>query len=130
MRSRVLIGAAAVLTVLAATIAATSRMPARQSAVVQFARPTIIAGTIITGKVVFVHDDNKMMNGEPCTTVYRYEQGREGTKIVEFMCKPTRTARVENFTARCARTGATGPDVLSEYQFGGDTESHGVPWRP
>ena len=21
-------------------------------------------------------------------------------------------------------------DVLTEYQFGGDTESHGVPWRP
>jgi hypothetical protein len=130
MRTRNSIGVAVIIAVAAiATITAANVMPARQSALVQLARPTIIAGVIASGQVVFVHDDAKMINGEPCTTVYQYQSGKQGKKLVEFMCKPEQADRAEHFTARCAR-GISGPDVLVEYQLKGDTETHGVPWRP
>src|SRR5438045_2020778 len=130
MRTRISIGVALILAVAGiATMTAGSLMPTRQSALVQLARPTIIAGAIVSGQVIFVHDDEKMANGEPCTTVYQYQSGQQGTKLVEFMCKPNQVDRAEHFTARCAR-GISGPDVLVEYQFKGDTETHGAPWRP
>lgn len=134
MRSKIPGGGVLILSLVClggiATLAAGGMMPAKQSALVEFRRPTIVAGTIIGGKVVFAHDDERMARGEPCTTVYQYVPGQQGKKLVEFMCKPTRAPRADNFTARCAMAGVNGPDVLTEYQFGGDTESHGVPWRP
>jgi hypothetical protein len=88
----------------------------------------VIAGAIVSGPVVIVHDDNKMLAGQPCTTVYRYgtKNGRQ-EEIVAFMCKPTERAAVSQFTATCKRAVLTGPDVLVEYQFAGDKEGHGVP---
>ena len=131
MRSRVIIGAVLILGLVGiATLAASALVPTKHSALVDFTRPTIIAGTIVSGKVVFAHDDDKMANGQPCTTVYQYVQGGQGKKLVEFMCQPIQQARTEHFTARCSRATLSGPDVLTEYQFAGDTESHGVPWRP
>jgi len=130
MRIRIAIGVALVLAVSAiATITAGSLMPTRQSALVLLTRPTIIAGAIASGPVIFVHDHEKMAKGEPCTTVYRSRSGQPGTKVVEFMCRPEQAARAEHFTVRCTR-GISAPDVLVEYQFMGDTETHGVPWRP
>lgn len=129
MRTRIAIGTACVLAVAAvATITAGNLMPTRQSALVLLARPTIIAGVIASGQVIFVHDHEKMANGEPCTTVYQSESGQPGRKLVEFTCRPDQSARADHFTARCAR-GISAPDVLVEYQFKGDTETHGVPWR-
>jgi hypothetical protein len=130
MRTRISIGVALIIAIAAiATITAGSLMPTRQSALVQLTRPTIIAGVIASGQVVFVHDHEKMANGEPCTTVYQYQSGEQGAKLVEFTCRPDQADRAEHFTARCAR-GISGPDVLVEYQFKGDSETHGVPWRP
>jgi hypothetical protein len=130
MRTRIAIGVTLILAVAAiATITAGSLMPTRQSALVLLTRPTIIAGAIASGQVIFVHDHEKMANGEPCTTVYQYQSGQQGKKLVEFTCRPDQSARAEHFTARCAR-GTSAPDVLVEYQFKGDTETHGVPWRP
>ena len=129
MRTRISIGVALIIAVAAiATITAANLTPARQSALIDLARPTIIAGVVASGQVIFVHDDERMANGEPCTTVYQYQSGKQGKKLVEFMCKPEQADRAEHFTARCAR-GISGPDVLVEYQFKGDTETHGVPWR-
>jgi hypothetical protein len=130
MRTRISIGVALIIAVAAiATITAGSLMPTRQSALVLLTRPTIIAGAIASGQVLFVHDHEKMANGEPCTTVYQSQAGEQGKKLVEFTCRPDQSSRAEHFTARCAR-GISAPDVLVEYQFMGDTETHGVPWRP
>jgi hypothetical protein len=51
----------------------------------------------LIGVHLIVHDEDKMMRGEPCTALYRV-----GTKK-----RPV--------------------DVLEEYQFAGDSEGHGVP---
>jgi hypothetical protein len=42
-------------------------------------------------------------------------------------CKPTRRDVVDKFTVTCRRAALTGPDVLTEFQFAGDKEAHGVP---
>jgi len=126
-----MIGSVLILGLMAvATLAGSVMTPMRQSAIVDLGRPTIIAGAVVTGKIVFVHDADKMASGEPCTAVYQYERGTQGKKLVEFMCRPTQALRAEHFAARCTRALSGGPDVLTEYQFAGDTESHGVPWRP
>jgi hypothetical protein len=48
--------------------------PARKSAVVTFGTTTIIAGAAALGTVLFEHDDARMARGEPCTTVYNFDQ--------------------------------------------------------
>lgn len=131
MRLRVIVGVALTLGLVGiATLAASAMIPTQHSALVVFTQPTIVAGAFVSGKVVFAHDDGKMANGGPCTTVYQYVPGGQGKKLVEFMCRPTEARRADHFTVRCARPFATGPGVLTEYQFAGDTEAHGVPWRP
>ncbi len=128
MRSRFLILAMA-LAILGLAALSAAMIVTKQAAVVRFTRPTIVAGSIVTGAVVFVHDDARMVRGLACTAVYRYEDGSTGEKLAEFMCLPKWTARAAEFTVRCARSSLSGPDVLVEYQFKGDAEAHGVPWR-
>lgn len=124
MRSRVIIGTALMTAVLAT--AAASAVAARKSAEFQFDRPTLIAGVQVEGGVIFVHDDDKMAKGEACTAVYRSERGRRGKMLVEFMCQPVARAAVPHFRVRC-RTLSASQDRLTEYQFQGEVEAHGVP---
>jgi hypothetical protein len=131
MRSRFLLGALVLFGVAAATVLAASDTgvtPSRQWIVATFTRPTIIAGAIVSGPVVIMHDDNKMMAGRPCTSVYRFD-GKNGRQeeIVSFMCRPVQRSAVAEFTATCRRAVLSGPDMLVEYQFAGDSEAHGVP---
>ncbi len=101
----------------------------KKSALIYLQRPTQIAGKIVSGTVIFAHDDDRMMRGESCTTVYQYERGGRGKMLVEFMCIPSQAETVSKFTAKCTRALRGGPDILNEYQFAGDNEAHGVPWR-
>ena len=131
MRTRFLVGGLVLFGVAAAAVVLAGdagAAPSRQWIVATFARPTVIAGAIVSGPVVIVHDDNKMMAGQPCTSVYRVggKNGRQ-EEIVSFMCKPATRDEVSEFTATCRRAVLSGPDVLVEYQFAGDKEAHGVP---
>src|SRR5262245_36873231 len=85
-------------------------MPTRRAAVVRFTTPTIVAGAVVVGTVVFEHDDARMAVGEPCTSVYKYEawKNRRGEAIVAFMCQPHDRAIVEKFQATCARATNSG----------------------
>ncbi len=58
-------------------------------ALVNLTEPTSIAGIFVSGPVMFMHDDAKMAQGKPCTSVYRFVPG-EGIKeeIVAFHCEP------------------------------------------
>lgn len=130
MRTKILIetlllGGALAVSVLGAA-------PARKSAVVNFIRPTIVAGAVAMGPVVFEHDEEKMARGESCTTVYRYDPRKNvrGEAIVAFMCVPRDRPVATTFEATCARAAIDGPDRLMEYQFAGEREGHGVPhWK-
>lgn len=125
MRSRMIIGTALVAAVLAMATASASAVATRKSAAFTFDRPTLIAGTVVKGQVIIVHDAEKMAKGEPCTTVYRSDRGRNGKALVEFMCQPVARAAVPQFRTICRLSADQ--DQLMEYQFKGETEAHGVP---
>ena len=102
--------------------------PSQQWIIASLLQPTVIAGVVAQGTVVIVHDDAKMSNGEPCTSVYRWE-GRRGRReeIVSFMCEPVQRDAVQKFTMTCARPNLDGINVMLEYQFPNETEAHRVP---
>lgn len=126
MRVKVLGGIAVAMTIFAVAATTGSSSAARKSVDFDFQRPTLIAGTVVSGQVVIVHDDDRMARGEACTTVHRSDRGRQGEKLVEFMCTPIKRAAPAGFLVRRAHVSAS-QDRLTEYQFKGDTESHGVP---
>ena len=134
MRSRVLPVALALMGVLGAATVATRGdgvAPARQWAIVYLAEPTLIGSTIVQGPVLFTHDDQKMARGEPCTTVHLFEpETGPAEEIAAFHCVPISRTVVDKFTVRTRPNAALGFGcILTEYQFAGDAEGHGVPSR-
>jgi hypothetical protein len=103
--------------------------PVRQWAVVYLQEPTLVGSTIVQGPVLFTHDDAKMARGEPCTTVQLFEPGQGPREsIASFHCIPRSRPVVSKFTIRTRPNLEDGIGcVLTEYQFAGDSEGHGVP---
>jgi hypothetical protein len=104
----------------------------RQSAVVWLKEPTLIVSTIVQGPVIFTHDYDKMARGEPCTNVYLWEPGKgRGEEVASFHCIPTARKEARKFTFRTEPNLDLGFGcILTEYQFAGDSEGHGVPSPP
>ena len=102
---------------------------ARQWAVVYLQEPTLIGSTIVQGPVIFTHDERKMARGEPCTTVQLFEPGLGPAEpIASFHCTPIRRSPVSVLSIRTRPNTQDGIGcVLTEYQFAGDSEGHGVP---
>ena len=123
--------AATLLLILLGAGAMTSAGPApsRQWAIAYLHEPTLIGQTIVQGPVLFVHDDERMSRGEPCTTVRLFEPGSGPSELLtEFHCIPTRRSVVHTFTVRTRPNTVDGFGcVLTEYQFAGDAEGHAVP---
>lgn len=104
--------------------------PRVKSAAVHLTDPTLIAGSLVLGHVLFEHDEYRMTRGEPCTVVYRFHPGKgPGQAIVAFHCRPRWGEEKHVFTMTGDRDGS-GTCVLRAYQFAGDFESHGVPRSP
>jgi hypothetical protein len=75
-----------------------------------------------------VHDEDKMTRGEPCTALYRVgTRARPLEEVVSFHCLPRERTVVPSFRMAVSSNPALGVDTLTEYQFGGDAEGHGVP---
>ena len=131
MRSRVIGGSFVFMTSLTFGIAATqtAARPALKWAAVNLKDTTVIAGAFVSGPVLFVHDEDRMARGEPCTTVHRFDSGKGvGEEIVAFHCKPRWTKAPRSFTTATAPQ-VDRPPVMTEYQFAGDDEAHGVPTK-
>jgi len=131
MRSRILVGTLVFVGVFAGAVATIGGVnaPSRQSAIVYLTEPTLIGSTIVQGPVVFTHDDAKMARGEPCTTVHLLEPAKgPAEEIASFHCIPTPRKVVQKFTVTTRPNTALGFGcVLTEFQFAGDAEGHGVP---
>jgi hypothetical protein len=104
---------------------------ARQSAMVTFERPTWIAGELLTGTYLVVHDEESMSQGGPCTALYRpATRTAPAEEAVAFRCIPRERNAVSAFTTTVTSSRARGIDIfdtLTEFQFAGDLEGHGVP---
>ncbi len=130
MRSRLVVGSLLITVVFGTCVLASGdRRPSRQWAAVYLSEPTLIGSTIVQGPVLFVHDEAKMVRGEPCTSVQLFNPGEGPAEtIASFHCIP-RQARVSNrFRIQTRPNTSLGYGcVLVEYQFAGDREAHGVP---
>ena len=103
--------------------------PARRWAVTYLTEPTLVGSTIVQGPVLFVHDERKMSRGEPCTSIQLFDPARGPLEeIAAFHCIPRPRAVVGTFTVTTRPNTEHGFGcVLTEYQFAGDAEGHGVP---
>ena len=109
----------------------------KQSALVVLANPTKVSGYLLAGgQYLIVHDDAKIANGEPCTTFYRGDKEDPREVAVSFHCKPvqrnvpvrTSLTLTDGESEGCTFAGSGWkPEKLTEYQFAGDSEGHGVP---
>ena len=128
MPSRIILGSllvAAAMTI--GSVAQTGADPTIKWAAINLRDTTMIAGTFVSGPVVFVHDDAKMANGQPCTSVHRFEAGKGvGEELVAFHCKPRWGEAPDRFT-QAVKTSPDGLRLMTEYQFAGDKEAHEIP---
>jgi len=104
------------------------RAPSQQSAIVRFERPTWVASRMLTGSYVIVHDEDNMTRGKPCTALYLVgPRTRPLEEVVSFHCIPREQRVVPSFSITVSSDPELGIDTLTEYQFAGDSEGHGVP---
>ncbi|HZR25682.1 MAG TPA: hypothetical protein VFA59_18940 [Vicinamibacterales bacterium] len=132
MKSRILVAAF----VLAGTFGASTFAsrgdhvgPARRWAIVNFTSPVQLADQYLMGPYLFVHDDAKMAKGEACTSIYRFDP-KTGPKeqVIAFHCTPIQREVCDKATFKVLDRAQDIP-LLTEYQFAGDSEGHGVPGR-
>jgi hypothetical protein len=104
------------------------RAPGQQSAIVRFEHPTWVGSQILIGDYVIVHDEYKMTRGQPCTALYHVgTQMRLLDEVVSFRCIPHERKIAPSFATTVSSNPALGVDTLTEFQFAGDSEGHGVP---
>lgn len=98
----------------------------KQKATVNFDRPVVLQGVTLQGQYLFVHDDAAMSRGDACTFVYKGTGEAQKNLVVSFHCVPVPRTLTKRFAIRTAET-SPGVNTITEYQFSGDTEAHGVP---
>ena len=134
MKSRIIVGALIVVGLLSVgTFASRGGKDVsgpRQVTMVNFPDPVRVHGNLVMGPVMIVHDDQKMENGEACTTFYRFDPSRgPREEIVSFHCTPVQRT-VASSTTLTVQKGLDGEcKRLVEYQIAGESEAHAIPDR-
>lgn len=101
-----------------------SETPTVQTAVVWFHRPVWVGNRVLMGKYIIEHDNDRMARGEPCTHIYAADD--RSTPVVAFHC--THLEREEASQATVVlQSLPDGMRKLLEFQFAGETASHGFP---
>lgn len=98
--------------------------PVRQVAEVWFQQPTWIGRTIVQGRYVIEHDNDRMARGEPCTHVYAYKDQKN--PVATFHCTHLERDRA-NSNLVALIDDPSGFKRLTEFQFAGEHASHGHP---
>ena len=99
--------------------------PARQLTEVWFQRPVLVGRSILQGRYVIEHDNDRMARGEPCTHLYAYSN--RVTPVATFHCTHLERDRASQNIVVLANTPDSGMQTLTEFQFAGESFSHGVP---
>ena len=100
--------------------------PVRQLTEVWFQRPTWVGKSILQGRYVIEHDNDRMARGEPCTYIYAFN---DRTKpVVTFHCTHIERGPASNNVV-VLQSKADNMAVMQEFQFAGETAAHGVPAR-
>ncbi len=99
--------------------------PVRQLAEVWFHRPVLVGKSILQGRYVIEHDNDRMARGEPCTHIYAYDDQK--TPVVAFHCTHLERDRADQNTVVLTTTSDGNMQRLTEFQFAGETAAHGYP---
>lgn len=102
-----------------------SALPVRQRAEVWFHRPVLVGKSILQGRYVIEHDNDRMARGEPCTHIYAYHDQK--TPVVAFHCTHLERDRADQNRVVVYTTSDGNLQKLTEFQFAGETASHGYP---
>lgn len=100
--------------------------PVRQTLEVWFKHPTWVGKSILQGRYVIEHDNDRMARGEPCTHVYAYDDREK--PVATFNCKHLERDRAGQPRVGLVTT-SDGFKKLTEFQFAGETAAHGYPVR-
>lgn len=106
------------------TTAATNTQ--KRTAIAEFTRPVTVQGIVLKGKYLFVHDEIAMNRGDACSYIYKGEVEKRDKLVTSFHCIHVERAKATSFLVRSRETAA-GTLELFEFQFSGETASHGVP---
>jgi hypothetical protein len=99
---------------------------ARQVAVVLFMKPVKVGDSILLGKYIIEHDNDRMARGLPCTHIYA--AGKPQVPVVKFHCTHLERGQAERNTVVLNSTGDVSvPSAMVAFQFAGETAAHGVP---
>jgi hypothetical protein len=98
--------------------------PVRQTTEVWLMRPTWVGRSILQGRYVIEHDNDRMARGEPCTHIYAFDD-RE-TPVATFHCTHLERDRASQNQVVLI-TMSDGLQKLTEFQFAGESASHGYP---
>jgi hypothetical protein len=101
------------------------RRPGVERMVVRFPNPVLVGDRVLMGVHVIEHDTNRMARGRPCTYIYAYDDQR--LPVVAFHCTHLTRDRRAQPTVMLVSDHAAGLKRLTEFQFAGETGSHGVP---
>jgi len=97
---------------------------------VNFSDPVRVVDQIVMGPVMIVHDDQKMEQGEPCTTFYRFDPARgPREELISFHCTPVQRKVAAETKLTLSQTDEIGCKRLLEYQIVGESEAHAIPTR-
>jgi hypothetical protein len=97
----------------------------RQLAEVWFERPVLVGRSILQGRYVIEHDNDRMARGEPCTHIYAYNDRK--TPVAAFHCTHLERDRADQNIVVLTATGDGSMKKLTEFQFAGETAAHGYP---
>ena len=135
MRSRIIVCSLLLFGVLAAGTIATSGdgvAPPRQWAIASFTDPVLVTDQILMGSYLIVHDDARMERGEPCTSFYRFDPVKgPQEEVLSFHFTPANRKLADKTTfTQIKSVAGLGIQRVTEYQFAGDCEAHGIPTKP
>ena len=99
--------------------------PAKQTSEVWLQRPTLVGRTILQGRYVIEHDNERMARGEPCTYLYAFNDRR--TPVATFDCTHLERDRASQNVVVVATTADGSMQTLLEFQFAGESFAHGYP---
>jgi hypothetical protein len=99
--------------------------PVRQLAEVWFHRPVLVGRSILQGRYVIEHDNDRMARGEPCTHIYPYND--QTTPVATFHCTHLERDRADQNMVVLVPVLDGSMQKLTEFQFAGETAAHGYP---
>ena len=99
--------------------------PVRQLAEVWFHRPVLVGKSILQGRYVIEHDNDRMARGEPCTHIYAFDDRQK--PVAAFHCTHLERDRADQNMVVLVPALDGSMQKLTEFQFAGETAAHGYP---